>query len=258
MSIDRGKLLAVVEEMTAPLVSYKFTPSQQAHITSWANKLRALAQPAEAVNPDLCPACKTWPVDDDSCPNCGREKPFTPAEVVEAKWVTDLRNEAVRGSMKDVYWLSRDQVFELIGDATGHKTPAHPDVIVARATDAAQGAVAWKPHDLRDSMQRKCSEWGAYWRAPDRHGVSVSFEQATQLLADALGVEVQVRYPTYTHPQAAPAQGDGWKLVPVEATEEMRAAFAIAAGDTRILGAKEQFRIAYAKLLAAAPSQEGE
>ena len=43
------------------------------------------AAPAEAVNPDLCPACKTWPVDDDSCPNCGREKPFTPAEAAHSQ-----------------------------------------------------------------------------------------------------------------------------------------------------------------------------
>lgn len=37
----------------------------------------------------------------------------------ESQWVTDLRAEAMRAAMKDVFWLSRDQVFELIGDASG-------------------------------------------------------------------------------------------------------------------------------------------
>lgn len=35
---------------------------------------------------------------------------------IESDWITELRKEALRGAMKDIYWLSRDQVFELIGD----------------------------------------------------------------------------------------------------------------------------------------------
>lgn len=43
------------------------------------------------------------------------------------------------------------------------------------------------------AMQRRCVEWGAYWRAPDAHGVSLSLKQATELLRDALGVEVEIK-----------------------------------------------------------------
>lgn len=53
-------------------------------------------------------------------------------------------------------------------------------------------AVAWQPADLRDGLQRKCVEWDAYWRAPDAHGVVLKVEQATELLADAIGVEVEI------------------------------------------------------------------
>ena len=53
----------------------------------------------------------------------------------------------------------------------------------------------WQPHDLRDGLQRKCSAWGVYWRAPDAHGVIVTVEQATELLADAVGVEVEITTP---------------------------------------------------------------
>jgi hypothetical protein len=45
---------------------------------------------------------------------------------------------------------------------------------------------------LTERLQQKCSDWGAYWRASDAHGVQLSVEQATELLADALGVEVEI------------------------------------------------------------------
>lgn len=45
---------------------------------------------------------------------------------------------------------------------------------------------------LCERLQRKCSEWGTYWRAPDAHGVNLSREQALELLRDALGVEVEI------------------------------------------------------------------
>lgn len=37
---------------------------------------RGAPSPRGARNPNLCPSCKTWPVDGDACPNCGRAKPF--------------------------------------------------------------------------------------------------------------------------------------------------------------------------------------
>lgn len=65
-----------------------------------------------------------------------------------------------------------------------------------------QMAVVWQPRDLRDRMQHKCVEWGVYWRASDAHGIQVNVEQATELLADAVGVEVEI-----TCQQEAPAHG---------------------------------------------------
>jgi len=48
------------------------------------------------------------------------------------------------------------------------------------------------PYGSREYLQRKCSDWGVYWRAPDAHGVILNVEQATELLGDALGVEVEI------------------------------------------------------------------
>lgn len=49
---------------------------------------------------------------------------------------------------------------------------------------------------LTERLQQRCSDWGAYWRAPDGHGVELTHEQALELLRDALGVEVEFRTPT--------------------------------------------------------------
>ena len=48
---------------------------------------------------------------------------------------------------------------------------------------------------LTQQLQRQCVEWGAYWRAPDAHGVELTPEQALQLLRTALGVEVEIKPP---------------------------------------------------------------
>lgn len=64
---------------------------------------------------------------------------------------------------------------------------------------------------LSDRLQLKCSGWGTYWRAPDAHGVILNIEQASELLRDALGVEVEIK-------SAAPAPAVGadalWALLP--------------------------------------------
>ena len=55
-----------------------------------------------------------------------------------------------------------------------------------------------KPTDqtdtLRADLQKKCADMDAYWRAADAHGVTLTIEQATELLAQALGVEVEITY----------------------------------------------------------------
>ncbi len=41
-------------------------------------------------------------------------------------------------------------------------------------------------------LQKRCVDWNVYWRAPDAHGVQLNIEQATELLRDVLGVEVEI------------------------------------------------------------------
>ena len=52
------------------------------------------------------------------------------------------------------------------------------------------------PETLRQRLQQQCTDWGAYWRAPDAHGVELTPDQARTLLRDALGVEVEIKPPT--------------------------------------------------------------
>ncbi len=55
-------------------------------------------------------------------------------------------------------------------------------------------ALAAQPgQSLTMQMQQMCSDWGAYWRAPDAHGVDLTQEQALELLRFALGVEVEIK-----------------------------------------------------------------
>lgn len=59
-------------------------------------------------------------------------------------------------------------------------------------------------NNLTAELQQRCSDWGVYWRAPDAHGVILTVDQATELLRDALGVEVEVKTPA----QAAQSAGE--------------------------------------------------
>lgn len=63
------------------------------------------------------------------------------------------------------------------------------------AIAALSGGEAVASKGLRDELQTKCSAWGTYWRAPDAHGVILPIEQATELLRDALAVEVEITTP---------------------------------------------------------------
>jgi hypothetical protein len=49
-----------------------------------------------------------------------------------------------------------------------------------------------EPLSLTQRLQQRCSDWGAYWRAQDAHGVDLTHDQAVELLRDALGVEVAI------------------------------------------------------------------
>lgn len=141
---------------------------------------------------------------------------------------------------------------------------------------------------LTERLQQKCSDWGTYWRAPDAHGVVLTQEQALELLRDALGVEVEFSSGPLTDDQidalylsklagkgfdniavaframvraieaahgialspSLPVREEptGWKLVPVEPTEEM-----LAAGEPHMDGVSH-LGDAWEAMLASSPS----
>ena len=45
-------------------------------------------------------------------------------------------------------------------------------------------------------LQQRCVDWGAYWRASDDHGVTLTSEQAIDLLRDVLGVDIEIKSAT--------------------------------------------------------------
>ena len=53
-------------------------------------------------------------------------------------------------------------------------------------------------------LQQRCVDWGAYWRASDDHGVTLTSEQAIDLLRDVLGVDIEIKSAT---PPAAEREG---------------------------------------------------
>lgn len=67
-----------------------------------------------------------------------------------------------------------------------NKRPTYRDDSFYRGWNAAISG------DLRGSLQKKCYDWGTYWRAADAHGVNLTKEQALEILRDALGVEVEI------------------------------------------------------------------
>lgn len=69
---------------------------------------------------------------------------------------------------------------------------AEMEQIFTRAGVAAPEAPA-QADNLTAELQQRCSDWGVYWRAPDAHGVVLTVDQATELLRDALGVEVEIK-----------------------------------------------------------------
>jgi hypothetical protein len=75
----------------------------------------------------------------------------------------------------------------------GREFSAQHDAAWAAAFAWADAQKAPQPEPtLKDRLQSRCIQWNAYWRAPDAHGVILTLEQATELLVDALGVEVEI------------------------------------------------------------------
>lgn len=86
----------------------------------------------------------------------------------------------------------------------------------------------------------------AWCREPDKYGRrKLSFEKPT-------GITASTWHPLYALPgaQPAPSVPEGWKLVPIEPTQEMRDAWELAPVCEY---ADAVFRCAYREMLAAAP-----
>jgi hypothetical protein len=78
----------------------------------------------------------------DFCRYCKKREdayaqPAAQPAQAEPEWVTALRKEAMLGAMKDVYWLSRDQVFELIGATPPAAQPAQVTEAMVEAAAAS-------------------------------------------------------------------------------------------------------------------------
>lgn len=74
------------------------------------------------------------------------------------------------------------------------------DLDAAMGLARAAGVQEVGQPSVTERLQQRCTDWGAYWRAPDAHGVELTTEQATDLLQDALGVEVEIHA---TRPEVA-------------------------------------------------------
>lgn len=108
-------------------------------------------------------------------------------------------------------WMTQADA-KIINDALKSLRASHPP--------APEQASVEHPVTLRDALQKRCYEWGTYWRSSDAHGVKLNTEQALELLRDALGVEVEIAA-TPTAEPAVEAVPKGWKLVPVEPSSDM-------------------------------------
>jgi len=106
----------------------------------------------------------------------------------------DLR-EAAQALTDAEYVLALiDTTFESVPEVKAHheRMRAIAARLASLSTGDAGEPVAPIPK-LQHRLQQKCSDWGAYWRAQDAHGVDLTVQQATELLADALGVEVEIK-----------------------------------------------------------------
>jgi hypothetical protein len=92
--------------------------------------------------------------------------------------------------------MSREQIAgvlsEVLADYGEGLSGCAFDEIVDRLSQPQAASSTQAAEPLAERLQRQCVEWGAYWRAPDAHGVILTPEQATELLRDALGVEVEI------------------------------------------------------------------
>lgn len=111
---------------------------------------------------------------------------MTPEELIEAgpvAWIIPGDDGGRESGWVDcMAWSEGEFTKPLYSQATVQSLISERDAALARVADT-----------LCLDLQRKCVDMGVYWRAPDAHGVTLNIEQATDLLRDALGVEVEIR-----------------------------------------------------------------
>lgn len=83
--------------------------------------------------------------------------PKPASDTTEAQWITDLRAEAMLAAMKDQFWLSREQVFELIGKLPPQQSGegmvlVRRDAILAAAAELAAQDCEGSAAELLDAM----------------------------------------------------------------------------------------------------------
>lgn len=136
---------------------------------------------------------------------------MTPEELIEAvskmtggEWEAHDRESSTRifssahrnsiGSMDSYVPGFGPQPDERLANAAGLVAlKNHAVRIIQSLISERDAALARVADTLCLDLQRKCVDIGVYWRAPDAHGVTLDIEQATDLLRDALGVEVEIR-----------------------------------------------------------------
>lgn len=240
MSIDHGRLLALADHAAA--LSHRLSRMggdsvfRAVEAREIEQGLRALAQPAEAV-----------------------EGSGSVAALVAAANAVLAENPN-----DDTMWSLEAAVAPFNASKPAECANGCPpkqvcDYCQVAATDAAQGAVVYQcgfcgmpSHDPRPLPPMTVETLAIATVRAVIAGVkdnALDGRKAVQMLESAICMA------PYTHPQAAPAQGDRWKLVPVHPTAEM---LRVAIGTMNYSQSYETAEDCYRAMLAAAPSQEGE
>lgn len=124
---------------------------------------------------------------------------YTHADVTEAHtkgYALGMAQQAGTGEPSGyvtgpIIWKRNPFQSEQVVKITRHPQPEHGFTTPLSTPEGAPASV--QATDMRSRLQKQCSDWGAYWRASDAHGVELTKPQAIELLADALGVEVEIR-----------------------------------------------------------------
>jgi hypothetical protein len=187
--------------MTTKLAGLTFAQRIRNRLASWPGKVQedcvAIAAEADAALAEHDAAPVTPKIVDDPCA-------LILSRIAQDLGMASGDPPAVRGAvcrmrgalaaLHAVARIDRDEDYAAAVEAA--------TVLGVQPADPAAQTAPAQP-TLRDRLQSRCIQWDAYWRAPDAHGVILTVDQATELLVDALGVEVDIEK---TAPPAQPGE----------------------------------------------------